>query len=330
MVTTPQMVEHWAAQATQAFMAHQVSDINHGVAKVARAEQLTPTQIARTCEKANHQVFAQAVIGTKTAEGQQTVFDPARPDVVLGLLNQQQPVKQAAPSDVDYHLPPPSSVPPLDLDRLWAPYLETDPSHPAWAPEQKLAREQVLFRQKQAEDQTHAAIGHLRGNLMGHTLSVAENEERFYQEVKKLLLRGKNLSEVYRDLIVAPPEGCGPTPPPPPGAVQSMLGRIADRLRQENLIEEGAEVPPLSPSQDIPLAGVESKIASHHLSQALYANMEAQVTEQAIHNLERKEAGLRLPKMPSLARQPSFKQTGARPAMRPQPVRIPKNVVTSR
>lgn len=322
-MTTPQTVDGWAGQAADAFLTGAAPSVNHGVAKVALEHHLSDTQTARVCERANHVVFARRC--TKTAEpGRMLAFDVARPETVQALIAEQATAEQkhAHVSDYDYYLPPPQETSPyIDLDVLWGEWL-ADPE-----PEKTAAVQQATQAAgtQEAAHRLESAQSVLEGTLAAHTTDAAVNEQAFYEEVRARLMEGRSLDEVYRDLILETPEPGQPGPGE--GTVRSMMTRVMKRLRAENLVDPNQDLPrDQASASDVRAAGVENKVASL-FNRALRATVMAEVTKQAIWDLEQKRAGLRLPSMPSLNRAPK-PSMASRPTTKPQPVKIPKAVST--
>ena len=260
--------------------------------------------------------------------GRQLAFEIARPEEVLAIMEAAQPVKQAFHvSDVDYHLPPEQTAPtPFDIEAAFAPYIPP-PDETELAQKSVSLLSDSYHKLAVEGEQLDAAMGELAVDHDEQVSRADQNEEEFYQQIRMRLLEGKTLEEVYRDMLTE--QSQGEENSASYGAVRTMLQRVMDRLKAENLIDREEDLPQQhAQSHGVQVAGVETKVACHYMNEAINAEWKVEVIKQAIYDLQEKKAALRLPRMPSIGRTPKLNTVGSAKSMAPMKVKTPKPVAT--
>ena len=269
---TPGQIITWARDVAGGFLQRDVP-LFDGVKKVAMDNGLNHEQISRVCEAANHAVFNSTF---KTNPNRLFEFPVVKGEEVIEALSMPTS-KTASINTRDYDQPPPSPLS-MSCDEVF------DKIFPktAGAMRSEYESAEAVSRARAEMNKVAAAEGELRSQVVGSDMRRDREEDEFYQLVRQMLLEGQSFEEVYENLMIdresVESDAMSST------TVRSLMERIMERLKAENLIDTSTELPDETPKMQMMDQGMKPdyKVASLKLTGLVKRAYEARVLRQAL------------------------------------------------
>jgi len=174
---TPLNFAEWAHAASRDYIANGTL-MNTSIVKVARENELSPMQIQRVCEIANHHAYSELF---KSAEDKTFDFPLASTEEIMEALK-EEPEKVAA----DYILDPVGSKREIDSNRVFG--VSEIGNEPEIEERQKLARK--------ALEKIAAAKEEISGMSVFNHEEIVGLEDEFYKIAKQMVLEGTSLRDI--------------------------------------------------------------------------------------------------------------------------------------
>jgi hypothetical protein len=226
---TADQVLTWGRKAAQDLVGSGIPLVS-SISKTAEDHSLNLEQITRVCEAANQSTFASLhgdrmdrLIGFKVAHAK---------DVLEGLNSPTEKVAMAMGDD--YTLPPPKEDDGLqpNIGEVMDTYFPKTASD---------VRDRVTITEENARIRAHinkvaAAKSELDAEMVGHQVESTRSEDKLFYEVKKKLVEGNDFDDVYNMIVGSPAGEFG-------SDVSSLMRRVLERLKQDNLVAEETEIP---------------------------------------------------------------------------------------
>jgi len=178
MAVTSLNFAEWAHSASREFITNG-TPMSTSITKVAQENELSPVQIQRICEIANHHAYSELF---KTAEDKTFEFPLAKSEEIMALL-QEEPEKIAA----DYVLDPVGEKREVDCNRVFG---ITDVGNECETDEAAKLTQSALSKVAAAREE-------IEGRLSVSANSIHGAEDAFYKTAKQMVLNGTALSDVH-------------------------------------------------------------------------------------------------------------------------------------
>ena len=178
---TPLQFNEWGYEASSNFLSEGVP-MNKMIVKIATDNDLSPVQIQRICEIANHCTYSQMI---KSSEDKTFEFPLAKSDEIMDFLK-EEPEKTSS----DYSMPPRSVKLDVDSNKLFGFTSISNVSEVEEA--QKIA--------KQTLTKIAAAREELEGRIVVNTEGIKNTENLFYKQAKEMILTE---SATFRDIATS-------------------------------------------------------------------------------------------------------------------------------
>jgi len=177
LTITPLNFAEWGHSASDQFLADG-TPMSQVITKIAAENELSPTQIQRVCEIANHRAYAELF---KTAEDKTFGFPLAKAEEVMEML-QAEPEKVAS----DYYLDPVGTRRGVDCNKIFG--IEELGNSASVSEAEKIAGI-VLEKIAAAKDEIRSRL-----SIMGNEIDGLEGE--FYKQAKQMVLDDTPISEI--------------------------------------------------------------------------------------------------------------------------------------
>jgi len=207
MAVTPLNFTEWAHAASRSFIS-EGTPMNESISKVASANELSPVQIQRVCELANHHAYAEIF---KKAEDKTFEFPLAKVEDIMESL-QAEPEKVAA----EYVMDPVGTKKEIDSNSIFG-VIEIGNELDV-AESEKVASKALIA--------IDAAKEEIRGMICVNSDATYAAEEGFYKLAKQMVLNDTSLSDVY-----AACEGRWEDP-----RGDSLMAKVAMRMAEEGIL----------------------------------------------------------------------------------------------
>ena len=269
---TPGQIITWARDVATGFIEKDVP-LFDGVKKVAMDNGLNQEQISRVCEATNHAVFNTTF---KTNPNRLFEFPVVKGEEVIDALSMPSS-KTASINSRDYDQPPPSPLT-MSCDEVF------DQIFPKTASSMRSEYEEAeeVSRLRAEMNKIAAAEGDLRSQAVGSDMRRDHEEDDFYQLVRQMLIEGQTFEEVYENLMIDRESIENDTMSAT--TVRTLLERILDRLKAENLVDPATELPEDTPKMQMMDQGMQPdyKVASLKLTGLVKRAYEGRVLHHAL------------------------------------------------
>lgn len=178
---TPLQFNEWGYEASRNFLSEGVP-MNQMIVKIATENDLSPIQIQRICEIANHSTYSQMI---KNSEDKTFEFPLARSDEIMGFLK-EEPEKTSS----DYNMPPRSSSVDVNSNKLFG--------------FNSLSNESDVEESKKVAQNTLTKVAAAREELESRVIvndgKIDTTEDLFFKQAKEMILTE---SATFRDIATA-------------------------------------------------------------------------------------------------------------------------------
>jgi len=200
----------WGHQASRDYVLNGTA-LNSSICKIASENELSPIQIQRVCEIANHHAYAQLF---KTAEDKTFDFPLADSEKIME-LTQEEPEKIAS----DYFCGPQGTKKDLDVNKVFN--IASISNEPEVEEFRKTAQ-QTLSKIAASQDE-------LCSRLMAMREEISDAENGFYKIAKEMVLNGAD----FGDICVACLDAWHESP--------NLLEKVATKLVKEGVFGAKAQ-----------------------------------------------------------------------------------------
>lgn len=240
---TPGQILEWGKQVANGLLNDGIS-LFDGTKKIAMDNGLNEHQINRVAEASNQSVFKSAF---HTNPNKLFEFPVVKGEEVIQALSMPT-TKTASIDDSDYSQPPPTVKLAMDYDEVF------DRIFPKTASEKPSLRQEYEEKEEISKlriefNKVSAMEGDIRSMAVGSDMRREDKEDEFYHQVRQMLLEGKSFEEVYENLMLDHAGMDGETASQV--EIKSLIERIMDRLKAENLIDSAEEVPDDTPKMQV-------------------------------------------------------------------------------
>ena len=278
---TPGQILEWGKQVANGLLNDGIS-LFEGAKKVATDNGLNDHQISRVCEASNQAVFKSAF---STNPNKLFEFPVVKGEDVIEALSMPN-TKVASINSSDYDVPPPQVKLAMDYDEVFDRiFPKTSSEKPSLR--QNFEEQEEISRLRIEFNKVSAMEGELRSMAVGADMRREDKEEEFYQKVRHMLMGGQSFEEVYENLMLDESGMDGETASQV--EIRSLMERIIDRLKSENLIDEAEEVPDKTPKMQVLNKAMEPdyKVSSLLLTEAVKEASSVRAYKFALEDLQK-------------------------------------------